>query len=188
MTHAELTLVVKAIAPVLREYLAGFTERLTTLETLAKGDPGLQGPAGPAGPAGTPGRDGLPGSPGAHGDKGLDGARGDNGSDGLGFDDLAVLHDGERGVTFRFLKGDRVKEFTVTLPATIYRGVYTTGKTYDKGDLVTWGGSVWHCDNATMSKPDSGGDWKLAVKQGRDGRDGQDAPGAIPVVKVGGTR
>lgn len=183
MTHADLAIVVKAIAPVLRDYLGAMTDRVAQLETLAKGEQGPAGPQGLPGPKGDPGRDGLPGLS----LKGEDGKPGQNGADGLGFDDLAVLHDGERGVTFRFIKGDRIKEFTVTVPALIYRGIYTTGKSYDKGDMVTWGGSTFHCEKATMNKPeDNSGDWKLAVKRGGDGRNGKDgAPAPMPVVKVG---
>lgn len=181
----ELAVVVKSIAPVLREYIGGLTERVKALEALTKGESGPAGPQGPPGPKGDPGRDGRDGLPGAHGEKGLDGAPGLNGADGLGFDDLAVLHDGERGITFRFQKGDKVKEFTVQLPAVIYRGVFTEGKTYEVGDVTTWGGSAWHCQKATMSKPGEGSDgWQLMTKRGRDGKDGQDAPGALPVVKV----
>ena len=32
----------------------------------------------------------------------------------LGFDDLAVLHDGERGVLFRVTRGDQFKDFPIT--------------------------------------------------------------------------
>lgn len=172
MTLSELAVVVKGLAPVIREYVAKLTDRVTELETLAKGEPGPAGPRGPEGPEGKPGRDGRDGVPGAHGEKGLDGARGMNGQDGLGFDDLAVLHDGERGVTFRFIKGDKVKEFTVTVPALIYRGVYTDGKTYEPGDVVTWGGSTWHNGEPTTTKPGEGSkSWTLMVKRGRDGKD-----------------
>jgi hypothetical protein len=182
VTHAELVVVVKSIAPVLRDYLTAVTDRVTQLETLAKGEPGPKGDPGLPGPKGDPGRDGRDGQF-TVGDKGEKGA---DGKDGLGFDDLSVLHDGERGVTFRFLKGDQVKEFTVTIPALIYRGVYSTGKSYEKGDTVTWSGSVWHCEKATMSKPDdNSGDWRLAVKHGRDGKDG---PPSVPIVSVGGRR
>jgi integrin beta 3 len=166
MTQVDLGLVVKAIAPVLRDYLGALTARVTELETLAKGE---RGDVGPPGPKGEPGRDGLPGVP---GHPGADGARGINGQDGLGFDDLSVLHDGERAMTLRFLKGDTVKEFTVKLPVDIYRGVYQDGKTYEKGDGVTWGGSEWHANEPTISKPGDGSKaWTLKVKRGRDGKD-----------------
>lgn len=196
MTLSELAVVVKGLAPVIREYVAKLTDRVTELETLAKGEPGPAGPRGPEGPEGKPGRDGRDGVPGAHGEKGLDGARGMNGQDGLGFDDLAVLHDGERGMTFRFTKGDRVKEFTVTIPLLIYRGVFSEGKTYQAGDVVTYGGNAWHCRKETNIKPDYIGQgpqpkdfWTLMVKEGRAGKDGRDSGvTSTHVVRSGGGR
>lgn len=68
-----------------------------------------------------------------------------------------------------------------------YAGVYQDGQAYQKGELVTWAGSSWHCNGPTTSKPgDGASDWTLMIKRGRDGRDGKDAPGALPVVTVGG--
>lgn len=184
MTMSDLVVVVKAIAPVLREYVGGLTARVQALETVKKGDPGAAGPPGPSGPKGEPGRDGRDGVAGPHGDKGADGHHGKDGADGLGFDDLSVLHDGGRGLTFRFIKGDRIRDFAVTVPALIYQGVYIDAQTYEKGDVVTWAGSTWHCHEATTTKPgDGSASWKLMVKRGRDGRDGHDAA-AVPVVKV----
>lgn len=193
MTQADLVLVVKAIAPVMHEYVGALQLRVKELETLGKGDRGELGPVGPVGPKGEPGRDGRDGLS-AQGTKGLDGAPGTNGQDGLGFDDLSVLHDGERGITFRFAKGDRVKEFTVTVPALIYRGVFSDGKSYDAGDVVTYGGNAWYAKrNETTVKPDYIGQgpqakdfWILMVKRGNDGKDnnGGSGSGALPVVKV----
>jgi len=169
MTQADLVLVVKAMAPVLREYVGALAARVTELETLQKGDKGDPGPPGPPGPTGAPGRDGMPGVP---GHPGLDGARGMNGQDGLGFDDAVVLHDGERGVTFRFIKGDRIKEWTITIPALMYVGVFSDGTTYEKGDVATWAGSMWHANEPTTTKPGDGSKaWTLCCKHGRDGRD-----------------
>lgn len=50
-----------------------------------------------------------------------------------------------------------------------YCGVFDVAKSYAVGDMVTHGGSVWHCDQAHH------GDWSqdsftLAVKKGRDAR------------------
>lgn len=112
------------------------------------------------------GRDGKDGEP------GRDGRDGKGGADGLGFDDLAVDHDGERGFIFRLRRGDQIKEFGFAIPAMIYRGVYAEGKSYDAGDTVTWGGHLWHCNEATSEKPlKDGGVWTLAAKRGRDGRE-----------------
>lgn len=148
-----------------------------------KGDPGDRGQEGPAG---VPGRDGRDGAMGPQGEKGLDGKDGRDGrdgvdgQDGLGFDDLSVEHDGERGFTFKFARGERVKTFAFTLPVVIYRGVWEDGRTYEKGDSVTYGGSQWIAKEATASKPGapdaSSRAWQLAVKKGTDGKSGAQGP------------
>lgn len=59
-------------------------------------------------------------------------------------------------------------------PGLRYCGVWVDGKTYDLGDLATWGGSTWHCNAIdTRSKPgDESKAWTMMVKAGRDvGRD-----------------
>lgn len=119
------------------------------------------------GPAGAPGKDGR------------------DGVDGLGIDDLMVEQT-DRSFTVKAVKGDRVKTIgTATFPVLIYRGVFAEGTEYEKGDLVTWGGSQWHCSEPTTTKPgENSSAWKLAVKRGRDGKDGKDAV-MLPVVKVG---
>ena len=54
-----------------------------------------------------------------------------------------------------------------------FEGVYQDGKSYDLGNLVTWAGSSWHCNEATTTKPGDGSRaWTLMVKRGRDGKDG----------------
>ena len=119
--------------------------------------------AGPPGAPGRDGRDGLPGAPGAPGEHGL------NGTDGLPGKDGVDGKDGTAGLSFE--------------------GVYQDGKSYALGHLVTWAGSSWHCNEPTTTKPGDGSKaWTLMVKRGRDGKDGVDAPGALPVVKVGGGR
>lgn len=64
-----------------------------------------------------------------------------------------------------------VKSFDV--PVTIYRDVFKAGTEYQPGDTVTWGGSMWHCNEPTTDKPGETGSkgWTLAVKKGRDLRD-----------------
>jgi hypothetical protein len=128
--------------------------------------PGLIGPSGPAG------KDGR------------DGQNGKDGADGLGFDDLTLAQTDERSLTVKAIRGDRVKDIgTATFPVEIYRGVYVDGRQYERGDCVTWGGSEFHCNEQTTSKPEQSKAWTLKVKRGRDGRDGKDAP-TIPVVSV----
>lgn len=51
-----------------------------------------------------------------------------------------------------------------------YRGVFTDGKRYEPGDMVTSDGSVWHCNVETQMRPGAGAMWTLAVKHGRDAR------------------
>lgn len=104
------------------------------------------------------------------GKDGADGRDGPAGADGLGFDDLTVEHDGERSFVLRFMKGDKVKEFPISVPVVIDRGVWRDGE-YKAGDAVTWAGSLWIAQKDTGSKPDSGDGWRLAVKRGRDGKD-----------------
>ncbi|ELY2671948.1 phage gp6-like head-tail connector protein [Cronobacter sakazakii] len=66
------------------------------------------------------------------------------------------------------------KSFDV--PVMIYKGVFKSGQEYLPGDTVTWGGSLWHCDDQTQDKPGETGakGWTLATKRGRDGRDKRD--------------
>lgn len=114
---------------------------------------------------------------GRDGQEGANGQDGKDGRDGFGFDDLDVTHDGGRGFTFRFTRGDQVKEFGFTVPVMLYHGVYKEGSRHARGDTVTFGGSLWHCNADTDEKPgDGSAGWTLAAKRGRDGKDG--APGA----------
>ncbi len=48
-----------------------------------------------------------------------------------------------------------------------YLGTFQPGRTYTKGQFVTFDGSVWHANRQTSAKP-PGGDWTLAVKKGTD--------------------
>lgn len=115
------------------------------------------------------GRDGLDGKDGAPGSNGKDG------SPGLGFDDLSISHDGDRGFVFRMARGELVKEFPISVPALIYRGVHRDGNTYARGDAVTWSGSLWHCNEATAEGPEiKGAPWTLMGLRGRDGKRGED--------------
>lgn len=89
--------------------------------------------------------------------------------------DADLMEDG-RTVVLKFQDGsDTGYSVELGIPAMIYRGVFKEGQTYEKGDTVTWGGSLWHCDEAqTVAKPDGAEKhWTLAAKKGRDGRDGE---------------
>lgn len=161
------------------------------------GAAGLNGKDGAAGERGLPGekgfdgkdgRDGQPGAPGAAGRDGLDGKdgaaglNGKNGLDGLGFDDLSVTHDGERGFVVRFVRGDQVKEFPFTIPVVLDRGVWKEGE-FKKGDGVTWGGSFFIAQCDTKAKPETSADWRLSIKRGRDGKDGKNGERGLQGIK-----
>lgn len=122
------------------------------------------------------------------GPAGKDGANGKDGADGFGFDDIDVKFDGFNMLTLEFAKGGTVKSYPFSLPFLRYQGVYQEGQKYNQGDVTTWAGSTWHCNElSTTAKPGEGSkDWQLMVKRGRDGRDGRDGhDAALPVVKVG---
>lgn len=99
-----------------------------------------------------------------------------DGADGLGFDDMEVVHDGERSVTLRFVRGDVVKEFSFTIPSLIERGIFKAGDEYERGDGVTYNGSFWIAQCDTKEKPGDGKTWRLSVKRGTNGKDGDRGP------------
>ena len=85
-----------------------------------------------------------------------------------------IQQDNERSFSITLERASgalEVKSFDV--PVTIYRDVFKSGNEYKPGDTVTWGGSLWHCNEATSDKPGEVGSkgWTLAVKKGRDLRD-----------------
>jgi hypothetical protein len=60
-------------------------------------------------------------------------------------------------------------------------GVYQAGTMYELGDVVSFGGSGWHCNAPTASKPGNGNlAWTLTIKHGRDGKDGKDGAKGDP--------
>jgi hypothetical protein len=91
---------------------------------------------------------------------------------------MTVEQVSERKFTFKFaFSTGRIEIKEVTIPSMIQRGVWKQGE-YERGDVVTWGGQIYHCDAAlTTAKPltpEAGSDWKLCVQRGRDGKDGKD--------------
>lgn len=85
-----------------------------------------------------------------------------------------IQQDNERSFSITLERASgalEVKSFDV--PVTIYRDVFKAGTEYQPGDTVTWGGSMWHCNESTSDKPGEAGSkgWTLAVKKGRDLRD-----------------
>jgi len=121
--------------------LASLRERLAVLETRAP----VPGP---------PGRDGLDGR---------------DGADALQLDDLTASFDGDRTLTLTLAAGPRTKSIPIALPIPRWQGVFTDGRAYQVGDLVTWEGSAWHCQRPTSMRPgDHAAAWRLMVKRGRD--------------------
>ena len=175
----------KALAGLVRRYVArelgDLLRRLEDLERRAveKGDKGDAGERGPEGPQGIPGRDGRDGTTGERGAPGDRGERGDKGDPGpmgpagFGPDDFEMEIDADmRTFRWRFVRGDVVKEWTIKLPLVYDKGVYKPDQMYERGDAVTYGGSLWIAQRDTNEYPrgeESG--WRLAVKKGRDGRD-----------------
>ena len=90
-----------------------------------------------------------------------------------GISDIDITQADERNFTVTAIKssGDKTEK-TFSVPVMIYRDVFKDGEKYLPGDSVTWGGSVWYCNEATGDKPGEDGSkgWKLAVKRGRDAR------------------
>lgn len=148
------TILIDAIELIVRTALAPVADRLRALEAGAGDVATLRGQVAalealtPApGPPGPPGPEGPP---------------------GMGFDDYRVEYDGERTFTHRWARGETTAESAIVVPMMLYRGVYVPGKHYDRGDCVTFGGSLWHANTATTIRPGDGPAWQLAVKRGRD--------------------
>ncbi|MES4680549.1 phage gp6-like head-tail connector protein [Klebsiella pneumoniae] len=91
-----------------------------------------------------------------------------------GVSDVDISMNGQRNfiVTVNRASGASEKK-SFDIPTMVYRGVFKSGDEYLPGDTVTWGGSLWHCDEQTQDKPGEAGSkgWTLAAKRGRDGRD-----------------
>lgn len=145
--------IAEVMALAVREATAPLIARLDALE---KAEP----------PVARDGRDGLAGRDGKDGTNGIDG------KDAVPFtmDDFAVNRCDARTYELSFQRGEIEHAFEIKFAVPIYRGVYREQDQYEPGDMVTWGGSVWHCDKETGDKPGLGDAWTLAVKKGRDAR------------------
>lgn len=94
-----------------------------------------------------------------------------------GVADVQIEQKDARNFVIRTLQTNgKAAETGFTVPVMVYRNVYKEGAAYDKGDVVTWAGSLWHADkDQPPGKPgtaDSG--WTMAAKKGRDGKNGGD--------------
>ncbi len=105
---------------------------------------------------------------------GKDGVRGLDGNDGFGLDDFQTTFDGERTLTLRFVRGDLTKEFAYKLPYLLDRGVWKDSRSYERGDGVSFGGSIFIAQRDTKAgeKPETSDAWRLGPKRGQNGKDG----------------
>jgi hypothetical protein len=153
------------------------------------GRDGVPGAAGPPGPPGPPGEAGITGAPGPMGPAGVS----------LGLEHLASTASYDpatRVATLEFTDGAMTK--AVALPLTgvpRYCGVYEPERAYSVGDQVTWNGSQWIAQSATLRAPGTGTeDWILSVKRGDRGRqgvpgqDGKDGRPGRDLTQVGDGR
>lgn len=107
---------------------------------------------------------------------GKDGEPGKPGQNGFNLEDFdaSVMDDG-RTVLLSFTGKEMDYKIELGFPVMLYRGVFKDGQPYERGDTVTWAGSLWHCDaEKTSQKPgDGSSDWTLCAKKGRDGKNGE---------------
>jgi hypothetical protein len=93
-------------------------------------------------------------------------ADGKNGFDLKHFD--TEMKRGGRVLVLKFDDGERVETHELAIDAMIYRGVYKAEAEYERGDVTTFDGGMWHCEKDTTERPGNGSkDWVLAVKAGR---------------------
>jgi hypothetical protein len=127
------------------------------------------------------GRDGKDGINGKDGVNGRDGRDGKDGRDAFDLEDFECsISDDERMLTLAWARGNVRVEKQIRLSHAIYKGVWSAGD-FLKGDMVTFGGSVFVAKRDTNSRPESDDSWQLCVKRGRDGKDGKDAIEKKPV-------
>lgn len=103
-----------------------------------------------------------------------------------GVSGIEVTSDDDREFAVKCVLSTGVVEHkTFHMPCMIYRGVFKEGM-HHPGDTVTWGGSLWHCDEPTSDKPGEVGSkgWTLAAKRGRDGKDGRNGIDKTAAVKL----
>lgn len=92
-----------------------------------------------------------------------------------GVAELVIESDGMRKFTVKTVLSDgQTDEATVVLPTLNYCGAWEQ-RDYEPGDIVSWDGSMWHCETPTGERPGTAS-WKLCVKHGRDGKNGVRGP------------
>lgn len=91
-----------------------------------------------------------------------------DGRDALSVEDFEVTLEG-RVFTFALRCGENVVKREIKVPFPLDRGTYRSGESYEKGDVVTYGGSQWIAKKDTNESPPSDA-WRLCVKKGKDGK------------------
>lgn len=111
---------------------------------------------------------------------------GKDGRDALDIEDFELsLNDDNRTVTLSLKRGDVLVEKSVKLPVILDRGVFSETESYEKGDAVSYGGSLWISQKDTPEgKPGTSDDWRLSVKRGRDGKTINGRSVAAETVKI----
>jgi hypothetical protein len=109
-----------------------------------------------------------------------------DGRDGFNLEDIQIEMGADgRTLSLKFVRGEDVVQRDIRIPAMLYCGVWREGE-HEPGDVVTWGGSAWHCNEKTTEKPGASPHWRLMVKEGRPGKDagGARAPRGDSVVRM----
>lgn len=57
-----------------------------------------------------------------------------------------------------------------TLAATEHKGIWEGGRQYERGNFVTYRGSMWVAKKETLDEPGKSLEWQMVVRRGRDGR------------------
>ena len=122
--------------------------------------------------SGPPGERGAPGERGLDGKDGRDGRDGSDGRDGIGLPEVERAVREMLEAALPALVKSAVQEAVDAIPHLVYKGVWQPETEYRPGHMTTFGGSLWHCNEASREKPGLGPAWTLAAKRGRDGRDG----------------
>ncbi len=95
-----------------------------------------------------------------------------DGNDGLAVEDFEFTMDGRTATVMLMRGGEVLKTASWRTAQILDAGVYRDGALYEKGDAVSFGGSLWIAQkDAPQGKPGTSPDWRLAVKKGRDGAD-----------------
>jgi hypothetical protein len=130
-----------------------------------RGEPGTAGERGQKGETGESGRDGR---------NGRDGVDGKDGKDGIASRDeiLAEIAKAVAAAVPTAVEGHVSAELEKR-PDLRYCGVWKDGGDYRAGNLATYAGSLWHCNQSgAAARPGDGSEeWTLVAKKGRDGRD-----------------